>query len=187
MTRELMRCKSCGYVMEAGKVGEVCPACGVPRKMMESWNDPVSERRRMFLSLDMHPIVDHFSVSFVASAFVLSLVVLILPDFFPGTLTSIFRGFLGVLPLAVIASFVTGLFDARVRFRRTTTPVLTSKKLYGGALFLCSIGAAAIAFLVGPYVPWARAADAVILSAGVVIAVRLGRLGQGLLQAIFPG
>jgi hypothetical protein len=184
---ELLRCRSCGYVAEAGKVGDVCPACGVPRKLMDPWKDPVSDRRRLFLWLDVHPIVDHFSVSFTASAFVLSLVVLILPGFYPETLTDIFRGFVGVLPLAVIASFVTGLFDARLRFRRTTTPVLSSKKLYGSVLFLCSAGAAAITFLVGPYVPWARVADAIILSIGVVVAVRLGRLGQGLLQAIFPG
>ena len=184
---ELMRCKSCGYVTELARLGEVCPACGVPRKMMEPWKDPVSEKRRMFLWLDIHPIVDHFSVSFAASAFVLSLVALILPDFYPETLTDILRGCLGVLPLAVIASFVTGIFDARVRFRRSTTPDLSRKKLYGLALFLFSLTAAAIVFVVGPYAPWARVVDAIVLSAGVVCAVRLGRIGQGLLQAIFPG
>lgn len=184
---ELLRCRSCGYVIEAGRVGEVCPACGVPRKLMEPWKDPVSERRRMFLWLDVHPIVDHFSVSFSASAFVLSLVVLFLPGLFRQTVTDVMRGFVGVLPFAVAASFVTGIFDARVRFRKSTTPMLNSKKLYGLALFLLSAAAAAIVFTVGPYVPWARAADAVILAAGVVCAVRLGRIGQGLLQAIFPG
>jgi peptidoglycan/LPS O-acetylase OafA/YrhL len=184
---ELMRCRSCGYVTEAGRVGDVCPACGVPRKMMDPWKDPVSEKRRLFLWLDVHPIVDHFSVAFVASAFVLSLVALILPAFHPDTLTDIFRGFVGVLPLAIVASFVTGIFDARVRFRRSNTPVLSRKKLYGLTLFVCSLAAAAIAFLVGPYAPWARPVDAIVLSVGVVCAVRLGRLGQGLLQAIFPG
>jgi hypothetical protein len=155
--------------------------------MMDPWKDPVSERRRMFLWLDVHPIVDHFSVSFSASAFVLSLVALVLPDFHPDTLTDILRGFLGVLPLAVIASFVTGIFDARVRFRRSSTPVLSRKKLYGLAFFLFSSAAAAIAFVAGPYMPWARVVDAVVLAAGVVCAVRLGRIGQGLLPAIFPG
>ena len=184
---ELLRCKSCGYVIEAGKVGEVCPACGVPRRMMEAWKDPVSERRRMFLWLDLHPIVDHFSVGFSASAFVLSLIVLAVPDLYPRTVSDILRGFLGVLPLAVIASFLTGIFDARVRFRKSTTPMLNSKKLYGLALFLLSTGAAVIAFTAGPYTAWARPVDAVLLAVGVVCAVRLGRIGQGLLQAIFPG
>ncbi|MGO9307655.1 MAG: rubredoxin-like domain-containing protein [Spirochaetia bacterium] len=184
---ELMRCRSCGYVTEAARVGDVCPACGVPRKLMEPWKDPVSEQRRLLLWLDVHPIVDHFSVSFSASAFVLSLVALILPGFYPDTLTAIISGFLGVLPLAVIASFVTGIFDARVRFRRSSTPILSRKKIYGLAFFLFSTAAAVIVFTVGPYVPWARAADAIALSAGVVCAVRLGRIGQGLLPAIFPG
>jgi hypothetical protein len=113
--------------------------------------------------------------------------VLVLPGVFRQTVTDIIHGFLGVLPLGVIASFVTGIFDARVRFRTSSTPMLTSKKLYGLALFLLSTGAAAIAFTVGPYEPWARPVNAVILAAGVVCAVRLGRIGQGLLQAIFPG
>jgi uncharacterized membrane protein len=184
---ELLRCKSCGYVIEAGKVGEVCPACGVPRRMMEAWKDPVSDRRRMILWLDLHPIVDHFSVGFCASAFVLSLIVLVLPDLYPRVVSDIFRGFLGVLPFAVIGSFFTGIFDARVRFRKSNTPMLNSKKLYGLALFLLSTGTAAMAFVVGPYTTWARPVDAVLLAAGVVCAVRLGRIGQGLLQAIFPG
>ena len=171
---ELLRCKSCGYVIEAGRVGEVCPACGVPRRMMEAWKDPVSERRRMFLWLDLHP-------------FVLSLIVLVLPALYPRTVSDILRGFLGVLPLAVIGSFFTGIFDARVRFRKSSTPMLNSKKLYGLALFLLSAGAGAIAFTAGPYAAWARPVDAVLLAAGVVCAVRLGRIGQGLLQAIFPG
>ena len=184
---ELLRCKSCGYVAEAGKVGEACPACGVPRKLMEPWKDPVSAPRRRVLWLDLHPIVDHFTISFTASAFVLSLVILVLPGFYEQTVTDIIRGFLGVLPFAVIASFLTGLLDARVRFRRTTTPMLNRKKVLGLALFLAGAGAGALAFAVGPFVPWVRAVDAVLLAAAVTVAVRLGRLGQGLLQAIFPG
>ncbi len=89
---ELLRCKSCGYVAEAGKVGEVCPACGVPRKMMKSWKDPVSPRRRLVLWLDLHPIVDHLTVSFTASAFLLSLVIRVLPGFHERTVTDIMVG-----------------------------------------------------------------------------------------------
>ncbi len=92
-----------------------------------------------------------------------------------------------MLPLTVIASFLTGLLDARVRFRRTSTPLLNRKKVLGLILFLTGTGAAALAFAVGPFVPWVRALDAVLLAAAATVAVRLGRLGQGLLQAIFPG
>ena len=184
---ELMRCKSCGYVTEAARLGEVCPACGVPRKMMESWKDPVSEKRRMFLGLDIHPIVDHFSVSFAASAFVLALFVLIFPSLFRQTATGVLRGFIGILPLAVIASFVTGLFDAKVRFRRTTTPLLTRKKVLGLIFFLSTAAAAVITFVAGPYETWVRILDAVLLANAVLCAAGLGRIGKGLLEAIFPG
>ena len=155
--------------------------------MMEPWKDPVSERRRLVLWFDVHPIIDHFTVSFAASAFVLSLVVLVLPGFHPRTVRDILLGFAAALPVAVAGSFLSGLLDARVRFRRTSTPVLNRKKVLGAALFAFSAGAAAVVIFVGAYVEWARTADALLLAAAVAVSVSLGRLGQGLLPAIFPG
>jgi uncharacterized membrane protein len=184
---ELMRCKSCGYITETGKVGEACPACGVPRKMMEPWKDPVSEKRRLLLSFDIHPIVVHFSVSFVASAFVLALFVLIFPMLFRETVTGILSAVVGVLPLAVIASFLTGLFDGKIRFRRTTTPLLKRKQLLGLVFFVASAAAALLIYIVGPYESWVRLVDAVLLAGGVACAAGLGRIGSGLLPALFPG
>ncbi len=148
---------------------------------------PGVPRRRLVLWLDLHPIIDHFTVSFAASAFVLSLVVLVLPEFHPQTVRDIILGFGGVLPVAVAASFLTGLLDARVRFRRTGTPVLNRKKALGAALFVVSAAAAGIVLFAGPYTGWARGVDALLLAAAVTFSVSLGRLGQGLLPAIFPG
>jgi hypothetical protein len=184
---ELLRCRTCGYVTEASRRGEACPACGVPWKMMEPWKDPVTEGRRVLLRLDLHPIIDHFSISFAASALVLSLFVLVLPDLFRQTVTGLLRGLVGVLPLAVIASFVTGVFDGKLRFRRTTTPLLRRKKLLGALFFACAAAAAALTFLGGAYETWVRIADAVLLGGAVLCAVGLGRIGGGLLGAIFPG
>ena len=184
---ELLRCKSCGYVVEAGRVGEVCPACGVPRKMMEEWKDPVSASRRRVLRLDLHPIIDHFTVAFLATGFVLSVVMIAAPDLFPRVTTDLLLVLLGALPLAVIASFLSGLLDARVRFRRTGTPALTNKKLLGIAVFVISLAAAGLALFVGPAVPWARGAIALVLAAGVVCTGALGRIGASLLHAMFPG
>ena len=184
---ELMRCRTCGYVLEAVRPGDVCPACGVPWKMMEPWKDPVSRRRRIFLRLDLHPIIDHFSISFAASALVLSLFVLIFPDLFRQGATSLLRGLVGVLPLAVIASFVSGLFDGKTRFRRTTTRLLTRKKVLGIVFFMSAAAAAAITFLAGPYETWVRIVDVLLLANAVMCGVGLGRIGGGLIQAIFPG
>jgi hypothetical protein len=184
---ELLRCKSCGYVIEANRVGDVCPACGVARKMMESWKDPVSDHRRMLLWLDIHPVIDHFSVSFAACAFVLALFVLLFPQLFRETATGIMRGFVGVLPVAVLASFITGLFDGKVRFRRTTTPMLKKKQAVGIVFFVATAAAAVLMYAVGPYVTWVRTVNVVLLAGGVVCAAGLGRIGRGLLSASFPG
>ena len=184
---ELLRCRTCGYVVEAKRVGEVCPACGVPRKMMESWKDPVSEPRRYLLWFDVHPIIDHFSTSFAACAFVLALFVLLFPELFRETATGILRGFVGVLPVAVLASFVSGLFDGKARFRRTTTPLLKKKKVLGIVFFATTAAVAVLMYAVGPFVTWVRIVDVLLLAGGVVCAVGLGRIGRGLLSAIFPG
>ncbi len=184
---ELMRCKSCGYVAAAGTVGDVCPACGVPRKMMEPWKDPVSERRRILLSFDIHPIVVHFSISFVASGFVLALFVLVFPGLFREAVTGILQALEAVLPLAVIASFLSGIFDGTIRFRRTTTPLLTRKKLLGLGFFVSTTAAAVLSFAVGPYETWVRIACVLLLAGGVAFALGLGRIGGRLLPALFPG
>jgi len=184
---ELLRCKSCGYVAEAGKVGDVCPACGVPRKMMEPWKDPVSPPRRRVLDMHLHPIIDHFTVAFLAAGFVLALVALVLPALLPQLVADLMIGMLGVLPLAVVASFVSGLVDGSLRFRRTRAPALRAKKLLGAVLFLLSVAVAAIVLVAGPYEVWARYADVVLLAAGVACAGALGRDGARLLPAMFPG
>jgi uncharacterized membrane protein len=184
---ELMRCRTCGYVLEVVRPGEVCPACGVPWKLMEPWKDPVSKKRRSLLLLDAHPIIDHFSISFVASALVLTLFVLLFPALFRQEATALLQALIGVLPLAVIASFVTGLFDGKLRFRRTTTPLLTRKKVLGVLFFVISVAAAAITFLANPYETWVRIADLLLMGGGVICGVGLGRIGGRLLLAIFPG
>ncbi len=184
---ELLRCKACGYVAEAGRVGDLCPACGVPRKMMEEWKDPVSSRRRQVLDLHLHPIIDHFTVAFLAAGLVLCLAVLVLPGLFQQAVGDMVTALLAVLPLAVIASLVSGLVDAKVRFRRTNTPALRQKKLLGIVLLAVSVAAAAIVLTVGPYGSWARYVDAGLMAVGAACAGGLGRDGARLLPAMFPG
>jgi hypothetical protein len=92
-----------------------------------------------------------------------------------------------VLPVAVLASFVSGLFDGRIRFRRTTTPLLKKKQLLGALFFAATAAAAVLTFAVGPFVTWVRIVNAVLLAGGVICAVGLTRIGRGLLSAISPG
>ncbi len=184
---ELVRCKSCGYVMPASQVTARCPACGVDRKMMEPWKDPVSEARRLRLGFDLHPILDHFSVSFATCAFVLILFALIFPYVFRQTVTATTRAFVGALPFAILGSYVTGLFDGKTRFRKTTTPLLIRKQILAGVFFALALGTAGLTFFVGPYVAWVRMVDALLLAGCVVVAVMLGLIGKSIVTAIFPG
>ena len=184
---ELMRCKSCGYVVDAKKLGEVCPACGVPRKMFEAWTDPVSQKRRKALDLELHPIVVHFPVAFTASALVVSIFVLAFPDVLRQAAASVLLLFVGVLPLMVIGGFLSGLYDGKLRFRRVTTPLLKRKMRLAGLFFVFSLAAAVLTFAVGPFVTWVRALDVFLLANCLLCSVGLGKIGSRLISAMFPG
>jgi len=184
---ELLRCKTCGYVVEAGRVGDVCPACGVPRKMMEPWKDPLSAQRRFLLGLDVHPIIDHFSISFATCAVVVAAFALLFPGILHQTSAGVMRVFVGVLPLAVLASYVSGVYDGKLRFRRTTTPVLRNKKLLGALFFTFTVIAAVLCFSVDPSATWAGVSVILLEALGLGCAFLLGRAGKDLLGAFFPG
>ncbi len=183
----LLRCKSCGYVVAEGKVKDVCPACGVPRKMLEPWTDPVSPKRRALLEMDLHPIVIHFTVAFPASAFALSLFALAFPGFLAGLAANVLVVMTAVLPLAVLGGWAAGVFDGKIRFRRATTPVLVRKMAMGGSVFLETLAAAVLLFSVGLDPVWTRVVIAVLLGAALGTVTVLAKIGVGLREAKFPG
>jgi rubredoxin len=183
----MMRCRSCGYVIEEGKLKDVCPACGVPRKMLEPWTDPVSEKRRARLDLDLHPLVIHFTVAFTASAFALSLFSLAFPHFLAGFATDVLVVMTAVLPLAVLAGWAAGVYDGKLRFRRVTTPLLVRKMAMGAAVFVEAAAAAALLLAFGLEPVWTRVAIAVLLGASLVEVAVLAKIGVSLLCAKFPG
>jgi uncharacterized membrane protein len=155
--------------------------------MFEPYTDPVSSKRRRILSFDAHPIVVHFAISFSVSAFAVALFIIVFPSVFRQTATGAFRVFVGALPLVVIAAFLSGRFDAKVRFRKVKGLLLKRKTAIGIGFFCLSVIAAVLAFAVGPYVGWVRAVDAVLLAGCVGCAFQLGRIGSSLLCALFPG
>jgi ribosomal protein L37E len=184
---QLVRCKSCGYVTAQSRVKDVCPACGVPAKNMLPYTDPVSAKRRRILALDIHPVVDHFSVAFSASTLVLAVAGL----FVPGRLDSYLFDTLITLsiftPLGVIASFGTGLFDGKVRFRRVTTPVLVKKMILGIFFFVFSVLMLIIALLPGFPGPTLLEVYIVFNVGAFICSFFLGLLGSGLTDAELPG
>ena len=76
--KTMIRCKACGYIMEGGKLGDKCPACGAPKTAFEPYTDPMAAPRRKMLNLQLHPIAVHFPITFAVAAFVFSLAILFL-------------------------------------------------------------------------------------------------------------
>lgn len=182
-----VRCKACGYIMEAAKLGEVCPACGVPAKQFEPYDDKVSEKRRRLLDLHIHPIVVHLPQAF--AAFLLPVGFLLF--FSAGAFRNILLGtatVLGVtLPISVAAAFLAGLYDGKLRFRRLGTPVLRRKMLLGSLFFVAACGAALVVLLFGLAGTVEILAFTLLNLVGLGAAVVLGTLGAPLFLAKFPG
>jgi len=198
---EMLRCKACGYVTEASRVKNACPACGaapgragstdVPgraaRKAMEAWKDPAGRGRRLLLSLSLHPIILHFTMTFACCALLFALVSLLAPGLYPQTVTGLLEIFTVILPVVVLAAFTAGLADGRARFRRVNTPVLVRKIAFGAVFFVVSCAAAWMILAIGPGAPGVTGAVTALLAVGVVCAAVLGRIGAGLLGAVLPG
>ena len=72
--KELVRCRPCGFVIEADKLGDVCPACGMPRKVFEPYRERVSRNRLILLNFDLHPIAIHLSQALVIAIPLLAII-----------------------------------------------------------------------------------------------------------------
>jgi uncharacterized membrane protein len=184
---QLMRCKSCGFLIEEGALGEVCPACGVPRKMFEPYTDPVSRARRRVLDLDLHPIIVHFPTAFAVSAFAVALFRVVFPAVLEALMTNVLIAFITALPLTVVAAFASGRLDGRIRFRKAKSLMLRRKMAVGSTFFLLSAAAAAVTFLMGLEGPAATAGVTILLAGCFACAYVQGRIGKRLMGALFPG
>ena len=179
---ELVRCRPCGYVMKASELGDVCPACGLPRNVFEPYRERVSPNRLLILSLDIHPIAIHVSQTLVAFTPLLIIFHWIFPEFQETIVQSVINFSIYMLPLSLLASFVSGLLDGITRFKTLRTPMLKSKIIYSVAITLLSV-IQLIIFKPEEY-------SLLTLAIGVIIlacAVKLGLLGKRLLDVILPG
>lgn len=184
---ELVICKSCGFVMEKSKLKDKCPACGVLAKMFEPYTEKISPKRKLILSLDLHPILVHFPQAFIISIFTLSLIALAVQGSLRATVAAAITVLGVALPFVVAGAFVAGLIDGKVRFRRLTTPILKQKIVIGALFFLFSCGILAIV-VSQPMAVSAPIIIVVLLSLPALgCATFLGLLGSSIINAKFPG
>jgi hypothetical protein len=185
--KELVRCKSCGYIMEKGKLHGKCPACGVPGKMFEPYSEKIAPLRKFILSLDIHPVFVHFPQAFTASVLLLSLLAMVVQGHIREQILCA-DTVLGIaLPFTVLLAFFAGLLDGKIRFRRVTTPLLVRKMVFGSLFFLlsCGIFAAVLAVPLNTFTTLAIIAGMSFVSLGC--ASYLAIMGISLLNAKFPG
>lgn len=183
----LIRCKACGYVTVKGKIKDVCPACGVPEKMFESYQDPVSEKRHRILGLHIHPIIVHFPQAFAFTLFVLAVLFFVAPPQINGVLNCTMQVISSALPFFLILALLTGLVDGKTRFRKVTTPFLKKKIIFGLSFLFTSILIAVVALAL----PLASLLVMVLFTLLTIIAVGcsivLGLIGDELMEAKLSG
>jgi len=180
--KELVRCRPCGYVMEAGKLGDVCPACGLPRKVFEPYRERVSLNRLKILNLDLHPIVIHLSQAFVIAIPVLAILINTFDNFYPELLKNVLVFSVFVFPFTLIFAIITGIIDGLTRFKTLRTPLLRVKIIFSIIILVLSL----VLFFVAPrenYYILTIIISILCLAAGV----QLGLWGKKLITVILPG
>jgi hypothetical protein len=180
--KELVRCRPCGFVMEADKLGDVCPACGLPRKVFEPYREKVSRNRLILLNLDLHPIVIHLSQALVIAIPVLVTLTNIFKNLYPEILKSVLIFSVFVFPFTLVLAIITGIIDALTRFKTLITPLLRVKILF--SLIILSLSVAL--FFVAPHENFAvltLVLSVLCLASGI----QLGLWGKKLINVILPG
>ena len=183
---ELVRCRPCGYVMAADKLGKVCPACGLPRKVFEPYREKVSSNRLLVLNLDLHPIAIHFSQTFVGIIPLLFLFTALFPNFYLDELTIVNKVMIITLPLTMVLALLTGLIDGYTRFKTYNTPMLIQKIVI--SIIITVLSCIASILVISDGLTSNNTIVIILLILGcLACAVVLGLMGKKLLNIILPG
>ena len=180
--KELVRCRPCGYVMEADKLGDVCPACGLPRKVFEPYRERVSRNRLMLLDFDLHPIVIHLSQALVIAIPVLAVMLNLFPQFNPEIVKSVLIFSVFIFPFTLVMAIITGVIDGLTRFKTLSTPLLRVKIIFSFII----LGLSVALFIIAPrenFYIWTIILSLLSLATGI----RLGLWGKKLINVILPG
>jgi hypothetical protein len=180
--KELVRCRPCGFVIEADKLGDVCPACGLPRKVFEPYRERVSRNRLLLLNFDLHPIAIHLSQALVIAIPILAIITNFFKQFQPEILNHVLVFSVFVFPFTLVLAIITGVIDGLTRFKTLATPILRVKIIF--SLIILSLSVAL--FFVAPH------GDLYILT--IVLGIlslgagfQLGLWGKKLINVILPG
>jgi hypothetical protein len=180
--KELVRCRPCGFVMEADKLGDVCPACGLPRKVFEPYRERVSRNRLILLNFDLHPIAIHLSQALVIAIPVLVIISNLFRNFQPEVIKNVIIFSVFLFPFTIIIAMITGIIDGLTRFKTLATPLLRVKIIFSIIILILS----AAMFYVAPREEYSILTIVLsILNFGA--GFQLGLWGKKLINVILPG
>jgi rubredoxin len=180
--KELVRCRPCGFVIEADKLGDVCPACGMPRKVFEPYRERVSRNRLKLLNFDLHPIAIHLSQALVIAIPVLVIITNLFKQFQPEVLKNVMIFSVFIFPFTLILAIITGVIDGLTRFKTLATPILRVKIIFSLIILSLSV---AIFFTAPKGNLYILSIVLSILSLGA--GFQLGLWGKKLINVILPG
>ena len=185
--KELTKCKSCGYIMEKGKLKDKCPACGVPARMFEPYSENISLARKKILALDIHPVMVHFPQAFTFTI----LAILVAVNFLSGEIrTELFATakILSIcLPVAVIGTVCAGILDGKVRFRKINTPVLVRKIMLSSVFLILAVANLVVALSYTFSSTGIIIVGIALMTGALICGSVLALIGVGLINAKFPG
>jgi uncharacterized membrane protein len=174
-----VRCKVCGYIMAVGKVKDVCPACGVPKKAFEPYESKVSETRKKILDLHIHPMIVLFPQGFIPALLLLAILTASFGDPWQGYFLIAMK-ILGVaLPFVIVGAMGAGMLDGKIRYKSFTTPMLRQKIMIGGTALILSIVLAVGVFVIDAgslQIIWTIVLSLLLLGCSIP----LGRIGAKL-------
>ena len=180
--KELVRCRPCGFVIEADKLGDVCPACGMPRKVFEPYRERVSRNRLVLLNFDLHPIAIHLSQALVIAIPLMTVITNLFKQFQPEILKNVLIFSVFVFPFTLILAIITGVIDGLTRFKTLATPILRVKIIFSLIILTISIALFFVAPVQNLYI-LTIALSILALGAGF----QLGLWGKKLINVILPG
>lgn len=180
--KELVRCRPCGFVIEADKLGDVCPACGMPRKVFEPYRERVSRKRLMLLNFDLHPIAIHLSQALVMAIPVLAILTTCFKQFQPEIVKDVLIFSVFIFPFTLVLAIITGIIDGLTRFKTLATPILRVKIIFSLIILTLSV-ALFFTTLHGNLHVLTIILSILSLGAGF----QLGLWGKKLINVILPG
>lgn len=183
--KEYLKCRACGYIMDKDGAPDICPACGVGKKAFEDYKYNISEKRRIIMSIDIHPIILHIPQGVSAIIPFFALLTMFVPLHYTVRLTAAVEMLVYLLPLSVFGAFVSGVFDGKVRFKKISTPALKKKMVIAALLFAVTSAMMYIQIIWG--------VEAMLMPLTLLSFIALGlqailaRIGIKLMYAYMPG